>query len=138
MIEYPTCNYVRQTHSRGCGPAALAMITGVPYKQVCADFGLDFDKEGIDYRRLDAWLIDKGWSLARLYPNDYRYQPRQPWPPLPFAWLHICNVEVAENSPVHHFVVMLNSGSCLDPLCDERKRLSDYYKVYNVAGVYKL
>jgi hypothetical protein len=55
-----------------------------------------------------------------------------------FAYQHVCEVEVHEHAPCNHIVVMLRDGAILDPLCDEPKRITDYFSVLNVMGLVKV
>lgn len=135
---------VRQKHARGCGVAALAMLTGDDYDAVAVYFrGIDLDAKGLYLCGLDDYLVDRGYAIARkkrylgFFGGDGA-PPREPWPPAPFADVHLCEVEVYEKAPVYHFVVMLRDGAVLDPLADGPRRLSDYHRVNSVAGVYRV
>lgn len=135
--------WVGQKHARGCGVAALAMLAGLDYDAVAATWpGWDFDKQGLYLRGMQDWLVDHGF----MYAPKLRYMgwfrapdggqvERSPWPPEPFGDVHLCEVQVAESSPVYHFVVTTRDGTVLDPLTPEPKRLSDYHQVLNVAAV---
>jgi len=132
---------VQQQHAKGCGPAALAMVTGIPYPEVCAWFkGIDFNKDGIHPYGIDAFLVEHGYATARkgMYYAYIGSPRREPWPPVPFADVHICEVRVYENAPINHFVVLLRDGTVLDPLGDERRSLADFFCVHNMVGVYSV
>ena len=77
--------------------------------------------------------VAKAQFMGRFSPTGA--VPRVPWPPEPFGDVHLCEVTVQQDSPVNHFVVMLQNGRVLDPLTPERKRLSDYHRVLSVAAV---
>jgi hypothetical protein len=135
---------IQQKHSRGCGIAALSMLTGKSYEEVAVYFGeIDLDKHGVYLRGMDDYLVDQGFAIARkhMYLGFFTGREatlRKPWPPEPFADLHLCEVEVCENASMNHFAIMLRDGEIVDPLLDDRKALSDYFRVLNVAGIVKL
>ena len=132
---------IQQKHSRGCGIAALAMLTGKSYEEVASYFDrIDFDKQGVHLRAMDDYRVDHGYAIARKYMwlgyfIESRAPLRSPWPPVPFSDVHLCEVEVNENAPMYHFVVMLRDGSIVDPLFEDKKNLGDYFRVMNVAGI---
>jgi hypothetical protein len=138
--------HVRQAHSYGCVIASLAMVSGLTYDEVAAQYpwfdderGVCLDTVGFDF------LWRHGFALQLVYPfrpgppirgdgeEARRVRARDPWPPLPWAQAHLCQVEMPGGS---HCVVMLADGSVLDPLTDERKRLADYSRVNNVRGLF--
>jgi len=131
----------RQKLKHDCALTALSMVTGEEYDSVAEYFdGIDFDKGGITYYALNSFLFDHGFSTARIFKyKGFKDCPqRTPWPPEPFADMHICEVLPYESSTFSHFIVMLRDGKIFDPAFSEIKKLSDYHKVYNVAGVYKI
>ena len=133
--------HLAQEHAKGCGPAALAMVTGHKYADVCAWFkGIDFSKDGIHPYGIDAYLVEHGYATARKgeYFSYIGSPKREPWPPAPFAESHVCNVRVHESCRINHFVVMLEEGTVLDPLTTDVRRLADYHEVHNVVGVYRV
>lgn len=136
----PTVEWVAQNDTYGCGVAVLAMLFGISYQEAKARFpAYDPAKHGI---HVDDVLVDFGYALAtkwntfhwRFFCNS-REEPRNPWPPEPFASTHICKVRVTANSPCFHWVVMLADGKVLDPLTPEPKRLTDYDTVVSVSAV---
>lgn len=132
---------VRQQHARGCGPAAIAMVTGHSYADVCEWFvGVNFETNGCYAQWVHDYLAEHGFSVQ----VKRRYTPRllgteqverTPWPPIPFADKHIAQVRVCDGAACEHFVAVCADGAVLDPLCDEPKRLTDYFLVNQVAGV---
>jgi len=138
-------NWVGQKHARGCGVAVLSMLTGRDYDLVAATWcpHLDLEKQGLYLRGLDDYLTDHGYAVARKSRFYGMFSEggailREPWPPNPFADVHVCEVEVYECAPTFHFVVMLRAGVCLDPLTPTPRRLGDYYRVNSVTGVYRV
>lgn len=130
--------HVMQKHKRGCSLASLAMLTGIDYDEILAYFPIDFNEQGIYEQCLDNYLVDHGFALSRKHKYPKFGKQREPWPPLPFADMHLCNVKVNQDSPVTHFVIMLGNGDCFDPLTTDIKHLSDYFEVNNVAGIHKI
>lgn len=134
---------VKQVHSRGCGPAALAMITGKTYAQACGYFARDFETGGLCLHQLDYYLFDHGYAVCRRFGTDGfnadgTQKTRAEWPIAPFAEVELCEVTVSESSPVNHFVVRLMDGAILDPLLDDKTSLLDYFRVLNIAAVVKV
>lgn len=136
--------WVRQEHDRGCGFAALAMLVGKSYAQVVEEWGVPIGENGYEYKpqkgspiygHMDRYLCEHGFAVARQYPE--RLFPGEPiaWPPAPWRPVHLCNVTVVEGAPCNHWVVMLADGAVLDPLTTEPRRLTDYWRVNNVAAV---
>lgn len=144
MVGVSNVSVVRhllQKHARGCGVAALAMLTGHDYDDIARWVGAEnLDERGIYLHDLDFYLFEHGYALQRrfLFGGYTARRQTTPWPPKPFADVHLCEVQVAESSPVHHFVVMLDHGAVLDPLTTEPRRLDSYHQVLNVAGVYRV
>ena len=120
---------VRQKHQRGCGIACVAMLTGEDYDTLAAEVEWRDDQSPVGFY-VDDQLWRRGYAICRVYERGSTM-----WPPLPFARVHLCNVDYVTDAPVSHNVVMLADGSVLDPMHDEPRRLSDYPRVYNVAAV---
>jgi hypothetical protein len=127
--------------------ASLAMLTGVTYAEVLAEYpwvvatnGCDLDSISYDF------LWRHGFALQLVYPSrpEINRDPsgdmaerraryaRRPWPPEPWAPAHLCLVKTSQA----HAVVMLPNGSVLDPMSPAPRRLSDYDDVLNVRGVW--
>lgn len=119
--------------------AALAMATGKTYDYVWDYFKNPEHRErGITYHEVIAFLGDHGFAVNwkwRNTQNEERNKPREPWPAEPWTDVHIVEVE---NSVMYHFVVMLKDGTILDPLTSEKKMLSDYKRVTQMIGVFKV
>jgi hypothetical protein len=133
-----TLSWVHQEESWGCGCAAVAMITGLSYQEIKAYAERDFDRQGMSSGDWHVILAELGYALSiihrvRQYP--WMNCARDEWPPRPWADVHLCEVVVAGGSGGSHMVVMLADGSVLDPLTPERKRLTDYAEVFQVAAV---
>lgn len=134
--------YIAQPNGYGCAIASLAMVAGYTYDEMEAWF----ISNGATRGRLEGGLHEGIWleALGRLgFVYERRYigdaisnGPRTtPWPPAPFAPIHICAAEVDVGS---HAFVMLGDGSVLDPWKRERTTIThpDYIKVNQVAGVW--
>lgn len=127
---------VRQKHAWGCAIACAAMILGVEYDDVVQTLSpssvaeLEAGKSCGFY--IDLFLEDRSYALC------HRWEKRSapPWPPTPFADLHIASVLYCEGAPGAHQVVVLRDGTVLDPLHDEpRPSLAVYPKVHNLTAV---
>lgn len=122
----------------GCGVAVLAMLTGKTYEDVAAAFPeKDLTESGIDLFEMDGYMRARGF-----YRTDQRKAYRHgtmektdPWPPEPYADLHLCNVHVYPWSPCNHWVLMLADGSVLDPVSPYPWRLTDYDAVNSVVAI---
>jgi hypothetical protein len=133
-------NRVQQKHKKGCGPALLAMVCGQEYDEVVRHYGIDFEESGLSYYALDAYLVDRGFAIARKfkYYGFANGPERSPWPCEPFADLHLVEAQVYETSKTYHFVAMLRDGTCIDPIFEEPRKLSDYFKILSIAGLYRV
>lgn len=135
-------NLVKQTQPMGCYVAALAMLTDLSYDEVKARFSsdYDFDKNGITHYASDAFLAEHGYALAYKWEHDQvRKTTRQPWPPEPWADVHLCEV-VVDPKKGAHAVIMLKDGRIYDPHFGELPNIrnSYYIRTYFVAAVYKV
>ena len=127
---------VRQRQDNDCTVAAVAMATGQKYEAVMSSaiFSLVFAAgETPSLRHVDEYLIEHGYAQQKLF----RYTAggrklRSPWPPRPWAPIHICDVQTSRS----HAVVMLVDGRVLDPLDDKPRVLSDYAEVNSVCGLF--
>lgn len=131
---------VRQKDTSGCLAAVFAMLTGLTYDEavdILTDGNLDLVREnGLAKLEVEYHLIERGFAIACKYRQLRRgSKKREPWPPLPFARAHWCEVICDATSPGTHAVVMLEDGSVLDPEHDERRSLAEYHKVNFVAAV---
>lgn len=128
---------VRQKHAMGCAPAALAMLSNKSYDEVVGDFQIDFSDRGLHIHQVDAWLMQNGFAVARMLRfKDYNVE-QSPWPPAPWADVHLCEVRITQNG-MGHWCVMISDGSVLDPYIEGQRVLGDYPYVSNVAAVYKV
>ena len=134
--------YVAQPNAYGCAIASLAMVAGKTYEEMeqqLVDWGLARERmrhglhEGIWLEALDRL----GFVYVRRYSADsFLNGPRTtPWPPAPFAPIHMCAAQVSDGS---HAFVMLADGSVLDPWKRERATIAhpDYIKINQVAGIW--
>lgn len=126
---------VRQRQSHDCGIACLAMLLGVTLEEAGAAYDRVYPgarsrgrgvTEGLAYVELDVVLAEEGLATARLWqgPRDNR---RVPWPPAPWADLHLVQAGT-------HFVVLLRDGTVLDPARGEAS-LTAYDDVQSIAAV---
>jgi hypothetical protein len=125
---------VRQRGDKDCGIAVLAMITGQGYEEIRSRIPLiDGEFGGVFGVHLKQYLEGAGFATVEKHLFHLNKR-RNPWPPLPFAPLHYC--EVVPGKGKLHWVVMLADGTVLDPIADEPRWLSDYMEVNCVTGVY--
>jgi len=136
MVEW-----TRQEDEFGCFVAAMAMITGQTYAQVKAETGDIYKNKSGCHFSADQYLAERGYACARLWSfNQFKQdadgnnEKTVPWPPKPFAPVHLCSVVTS----MGHFVVMLADGTVFDPAIPVEKKLSDYERVNWVAGVWPI
>lgn len=110
------------------------MVTGRTYDDVLAEVSARFPER--DFAEVGLYYGDEQWLLGE---HGYAWRTRfknsgGPWPPEPFAPVHIVQVEQPSGS--YHFVVMLADGTVLDPLGDEPTSLDAWPRIVNVLGVW--
>ena len=128
--------WVRQEDAWGCGPATLAMLTGLTYREVRDEIDSqdahghdgDWSKHGVSHHTLDRFLISRGFYLQRIYRHMATEWPPRPWSPHHFA-------QVEQPSRNTHFVVMEADGGVLDPMREGRFSLTDWPDLLNVVGL---
>jgi hypothetical protein len=128
---------VQQEQRCGCTVAAVAMVVGKTYRDVLAYTTRDFDNDGAQLEDWFDYLFDHGFCFHRVYRVTHLQgtnKPREVWPPLPFAPLHLCSVMADKGS---HAVVMLDDGSVLDPAREGRYTLSGYAATSLVLGLFR-
>lgn len=131
---------VPQEDANGCGPACLAMVTGVTYREARDWFRCrawqnaqkdgrvlndaekeavephDFARLGITHFGIEHYLSEHGFAYARMFTTRRPDEPREPWPPAPIAAAHICAFQMTTGT---HYVVWLRDGRVLDPAVGE-------------------
>ena len=142
--------YVKQKTENDCGVAALAMACDLKYEQVANSLVVGdgngirvseaMGEEGMNDDLVKAFLLFNGWSWQEATRNIWMkgsFHPRHPWPPQPFASVHICFVEATKG---WHYCVMDFDGSVRDPWKEERRSLghADFKRVASVLGLYKI
>lgn len=137
LSEWDGLRVVRQGHANGCALAALAMVTGQTYDEVVADFTARWPGEPLNLDERGLYHGDTEWYLAiNGYVWRYLYAgwKHDPWPPEPFAPIHIAAVK--QPSGNQHYVIVTDDGTVLDPLDDQPKSLAAWEKVNNVMGIW--
>lgn len=112
------------------------MVAGISYNEAKAMFRKrSWSSAGISNGALDHQLTRCGFSVARIYPEKGR-----PWPPIPFAPVHIARVRPAgmRKSKWDHWVVWDEDGVVWDPDNSNFHDLSQYGKVFDVNGLYRI
>lgn len=148
----------QQSDDGGCGFSAVAMLTDNTYARIvdiCPEIKATVDLVGIDAPVLFHILAKLGYAVQLLREYDEATdEARKPWPPKPWTDRHLVLVwqtkedwqkdmlRYGDGLPYNesHYVVMDKKGICYDPADAEHKklRLSRYYKIAWVAGVYKV
>ena len=142
MSDHPVVHHVRQKHAWGCGIACLAMVTGDSYDDIYALVrsyieGCEDSRKGIHEYHLRDYLNLRGFAYQQVpHFSALENIKREPWPPKPWAPVHI--VQVFAGS--YHFVVMDEVGRVFDPNAEVRTRLDhpDYRDIYYVLGLWKV
>jgi len=119
---------VRQKNHKGCGIAAIAMLTGIPYDQVRQDlFGDIGQVNGMEVSQIADYLAKKGLYLQRDCAKDESNDH------LCFAWL--VHVKVYKDSEHAHYVVLDNDDNMFDPIfgmTDWSFYSADWVEMYRV------
>ena len=134
--------YVRAALTNSCVPACLAMVTGKTLNRVIKDIHEHWEAEGrfegVDDEIVDQYLSKNGYAVQRL---SHEYEPNKllidEWPLDPFAPIHIVDVWSSDPAGMHA-VVMDAEGKIYDPSNKRIKRLSDYQRVFAIAGIWKV
>jgi hypothetical protein len=131
--------HVRQEHDHGCGIAVLAMLTDQTYQQVYDDLLATYPGEktrvteqGLYHTAMEWYLAQRGYAWRTVYSG---WKPTS-WPPEPFAPRHFA--QVVQPSGNHHFVVMTEAGTVLDPLSGILTGLGAWGQVDSVYGVWNV
>lgn len=129
--------HVQQKHSQGCLVAALAIVLGLEYDEalsILEPSGNEPDwRHGFTFVDFDNALVERGWAVARKFRWLRGNIERQPWPPAPWANVHLALVRCTENTS--HAVILLRDGTVMDPLASSPRKLTDYVSVDNVAAL---
>ena len=128
-----------QKHAEGCGPACLAMLSGMTYEDVLAEIATyvgtghsgNWDTSGVTHYTLDEFVNRRGYFIQRRYASDEHWIGG--WPPKPFAERHYLSVK--QPSGNSHFVVMDSAGRVFDPLQEGVFTLDHWPAVENIVGL---
>lgn len=136
--EPPLPRWIRQEDQNGCVVAAIAMIVGRPYAEIKAELRpKDLSTEAYTTFDAESYLYEHGYSLLKKWKHVcFKEHDRETWPVAPFALLHYVQVVNGPTGKAHD-VVMLANGDVLDPWADAApKKLTDYYQVNEIIGVF--
>jgi hypothetical protein len=134
-----TVRYRRTLIKNGCVIGCLAMVTGESFHAVKRGM-LEYWQEegqflGVSDEAFDEYLAQRGYATQYL---RHEYTPKQmlrtPWPPAPWAPIHVCDVF----DEGRHAVVMLEDGRVLDPNDRKRSTLAQYHRVFAVCGIWRV
>jgi len=134
----PQPRWVKQEDQNGCVVAAIAMITGKSYAEVKAELRpKDLSTDAYTSFDTESYFYEHGYSIVKRWKHVYfAGTDREVWPIQPFAPVHYVQV-VSGPSGKAHAVVMLTNGDVLDAWTDSKpKKLSDYYQVNEIMGVF--
>lgn len=129
---------VLQPEPSGCGIAVVATVAGKTYQEVRQYIHLDrdFTQEGMYDSELESLLVQFGFTWQVLTMVNPRLSTRRdPWPPAPWAPLHVAKVTNLRESGLH-YVVVLPDGMVLDPHCGVIQGLHRYPRVHQVYGLW--
>ena len=129
--------HVLQQDRVGCVIACLAMVLNTTYDEVRKDLGVP-KNGGFTHYVWQEYLSMNGYA----YQFYFRYNPitnteHKDWPMMPWADVHFCSVDAGKGDG-SHLVVMLKDGTVYDPISPNTKKLSDYFSVGYMAGLYKI
>ena len=117
--------------------AALAMAANWDVPEVRTAFAGGFRATCRVENWIDEWCFRNGFAWQRIHARHKlgSRRLRDPWPPVPFAPSHICQV-VATGCV--HFVAMADCGVVYDPADHDRYDLShpDYSEIIFVMGLW--
>jgi hypothetical protein len=130
-IDY---RWVGQQSGKDCGVAALAVVTGHSYAQV-RSFYPYVETSGISLEECAAYLRLFGYCIDSRRDASAQRRSAEPWPPAPFAPVHLCIVTIRAKTSTRHWVVMLAEGAVLDSHHPKPGQLSDYHEVHLVVGI---
>lgn len=130
--------WVEQRGETDCVIACLAMVTETPYDEVLKEFSAYWDiykEEGVGDNAFYQYLSEKGY-LVQTFKRVYEptQTPRTPWPPPPFAPVHVLGVDYMGDE---HGVVMDADGIIFDPYNENKIGVYDYETVYEIVGIWK-
>jgi hypothetical protein len=121
------------------------MVTGLDYGEVrdtLTEFlprEKGYGDEGIHNGVVEWFLGRLGYAWRTLYAGHLH----DPWPPEPFAPVHIA--QVRQPSGNTHYVVVTDDGTVLDPLDGEHKTLDlwdvpdgKFSGISNVMGIWRV
>ena len=129
---------VQQEEPQGCAIACVAMVLGVTYTEARRRCTPGAGPTGLmTHFVADAVLGEAGFAIRRIYRVGPGNVPCTPWPPAPFAPLHLAEAMTSQGG---HAAVMLADGAILDPWDASRTRLDhpDYLAVHHVAGLWRV
>ncbi len=136
--------YIAQPNQHGCAIACLAMVLGYTYDEMEAwldEAGWTEDKRitGTSDTVYHEVLHRHGLGTIQLFKHDpLAGESRTLWPPMPFAPIHICCIELTNG--YHHAVVLLENGRVLDPAKEACVAIEDpdFRQVVHITGIFSV
>lgn len=139
-IDLPI-RFIWQPENSGCGPAVLAMIAGLTYRQACQYFAFDrdFSQTGCYTSELREVLNVLGFSYQLYVKFQSRIggTEREKWPMESVSDLAIAQVRNLRDA-LTHFVVVLRDGRVLDPAAGVVQGLHRYPEVYEILALFPI
>lgn len=123
--------FIKQRNDWDCAICCLAMVSGLSYETVLADFdGIKIENVGVWGTLLDDWFIKRGFASQVVHA-----EPPTGW--APWAPVHIAFVQATKGS---HVCVMDYQGRVFDPWDVARRTLThrDYKSVRGVMGLWNI
>lgn len=129
--------HIVQEDPSGCLIACLAMVRGVDYYEVKAEFYGDFENEGIAIGKAMDYLADYGYSIIyRRSHSTHHPKLGHKYMTEPFADVHIVEVKDFADTNHSHGVVMLKDGTIYNPRKNGVDSLEPYYEVISCVGIW--
>lgn len=132
--------WIEQTRG-GCGIACIAMVTGETYARIMDQYRTFCGNCGMEDQQLDHFLAEYGFAMQRIWPDKhFDGAKRKPWPPKPWADIHIASVWQTRGDVDGHYVVVNRRGIVYDPADSAftPSRLSRYHRVEWLAAVVRV
>lgn len=131
--------YVKQRYEKDCSVACIAMITELSYEFVYKQFGIDFDKNGMDHNIARKYICENGFDCIQKVAQgcgDIKISNRRMI--IPFADIHYISAQQFADAEENHAFVMLKNGKIYDPADSKYTTALDrFYEITTVLGFWK-
>ena len=139
-MPHAAIRHVHQPDNHSCVVACLAMVTGLSFAAVRRELGRHVCPScGVTDKVFYAFLANHGYAVQRIArKNAYRTGKRHPWPPVPFADVHVASVKTTGYQKAAHAVVWFRDGRVFDPELRAPVTIEIYAKVIDVVGIHRV